>query len=396
LRIAHFTPYFQPQLGYEEYCLPKKQRDAGNEVCIVTSDRYFPFPDFEHSVGYVLGSRKVGSGLFSEDGVMVHRLPCLFEWGAGILVYGLKKVLRNFAPDIVHAHQMLYPSSVLLAFIKSSVGYKLVVDESMIIDDFPRTPWKHLAYLTYKKLAFPLLSKEGDWFIAKTPAVLRWLQEKLNVDSRLITLVPLGADADLFRPHEQFRIQYRRLLHLRRDEVLVTYAGKLLPDKDIDILIKGIAPLMKKYGNIKVLLLGSGGKKYVSEILGLAGKYNIRKNLILHKLVGHEELAKFYNASDIGVWLGKPSITIIEAMASGLPIVLAKSEQTCHLLADNGFAFSRGNPHELEICLARLIQDEKSRYQMGLSAAGGRVFVQQSFHVLGNIMDLMPEIRKGA
>jgi len=365
VRIAHVTPYFQPQLGYEEHYLTREQKRAGNEVCIITSDRYFSFPDYKDSVEHILGSRKVGTGLFNVDGVSVYRLPCLYEWGAAIVVYGMKRALKIFAPDVVHAHYMLYPSSIL-ASLNKSMGFKLVVDQHMINDDQPRSPWKFFAYRIYKRLAFQLLSRRVDRFIALTPAVLRWLQEEFNVDSRSITLVPLGADASFFRRDEQFRAQYRNLLHLSDDELLVTYAGKLLPEKDIDVLIKGVAPLIEEYGKMKVLLLGSGSKRYVSEILALAKSHNIAESLILHDLVDRGELVKFYNASDVGVWLGRPSITIIEAMSCGLPVVLAKSLQTCHLLAyDNGFSFSPGDPNEFKMCLERLVEDENLRLSMG-------------------------------
>ena len=318
-------------------------------------------------MGDFLGNRKVGVGLFYENGIPVYRLPCLVERGAAILTYGVKKALENFAPDVVHAHDSINPTSVLAALHKRSLRYKLVVDEHMVIDDFPRTPWMQLAYTFYKKLAFSFLSKRADGFIAITPAVFRWLQKEIGISSQLITLVPLGANTDLFRRDERYRTQYRNLLHVSDDEVLVTYAGKLLPAKDIDILIKGIAPLIKKYKKMKVLLLGSGNRKYLSEFLTLAKKYKIYGSLILHNLVTHEELARFYSASDVGVWLGRPSNTIIEAMSCCLPIIIAKSEQTRHLIAyNNGISFSRGDSHEFETCLERLIQDENLRHHMGL------------------------------
>lgn len=365
MRIAHVTPYFQPKLGYEEYYLTKEQKKAGNEVCIITSDRYFSFPDYKETVENILGNRKIGSGIFNVNGVLVYRLPCIFEWGAAIIVYGIKRALEIFSPDVVHAHYMLYPSTIL-ASLNKSMNFKFVVDQHMINDDQLRSPWKSFAYKVYKKMAFQLLSGKVDKYIALTPAVLRWIQEEFNVDREKISFVPLGADSNLFRSNEFFRSQYRDFLNLDYDDILVTYAGKLLPEKDIEVLIEGIAPLIKKHGKIKVLLLGSGNKTYISKIFALAKKHRIEKSLILHDLVDKRELVKFYNASDIGVWLGRPSITIIEAMSCGLPVVLANSLQTSHLLEyNNGFNFSKGDSNEFRTCIEKLIQNENLRLHMG-------------------------------
>jgi glycosyltransferase involved in cell wall biosynthesis len=369
MRVAHITPYFQPKLGYEERYLPKKQKELGCEVCVITSDRYYPWANYGEVASHILGDRNVGTGLFLEDGIPVYRLKTFFEWGAAVFVHGMKKALTDFSPHIVHAHHMLYPPNILVALNKSSLGYRLILDEHMIIDDFPRTPLKKYTYSIYKKTFFPLLSRKADHFIAMTPAVYLWLQKEFKVAKNNVTLSSLGADADFFKPNESDRARYRKHLGLASDEVLVTYAGKLQPDKDIEVMIRGVAPLIKRDARIRVLLLGGGSKEYISRILALAQELKIEKNVRVHPFVPREELAKFYNASDIGVWPGLPSITIIEAMACGLPLVIAESEQTCHLISyNNGFAFGKGNHQEVEGCLQKLIDDHGLRRQMGLDS----------------------------
>ena len=62
MRIVHVADYFQPQLGYQEYFTARAQVKDGHEVHVITSYRYRPFDDFEHSVGPVLGARVVGTG----------------------------------------------------------------------------------------------------------------------------------------------------------------------------------------------------------------------------------------------------------------------------------------------------------------------------------------------
>ena len=55
MKIVHLTSYFQPQLGYQEYFLAREHIKLGHDVWVVTSDRYFPFPDYDKTVKNILG-----------------------------------------------------------------------------------------------------------------------------------------------------------------------------------------------------------------------------------------------------------------------------------------------------------------------------------------------------
>ena len=60
MKIIQIINYFQHQIGYQEYFLAKEQAEAGHNVTIISSDRYFPFPDYESTVKSILGNRYIG------------------------------------------------------------------------------------------------------------------------------------------------------------------------------------------------------------------------------------------------------------------------------------------------------------------------------------------------
>ena len=80
MKILHVSSWFQPQLGYSEYHLPLAQQNQGHTVAVLTSDRYFPFPEYDTTVKPLLGKRIVGSGQREERGLNVTRLPVAFEY----------------------------------------------------------------------------------------------------------------------------------------------------------------------------------------------------------------------------------------------------------------------------------------------------------------------------
>ena len=57
MRILHVIHYYHEGFGYQENWLAAHQIKLGHEVCVVTSDYYFPFPNYEATMAPTLGSR---------------------------------------------------------------------------------------------------------------------------------------------------------------------------------------------------------------------------------------------------------------------------------------------------------------------------------------------------
>ena len=48
-KILFVVDYYQPKLGYGSYYIPKSLAKLGNEVTILTSNFYYPFPKYEET-----------------------------------------------------------------------------------------------------------------------------------------------------------------------------------------------------------------------------------------------------------------------------------------------------------------------------------------------------------
>jgi glycosyltransferase involved in cell wall biosynthesis len=119
--------------------------------------------------------------------------------------------------------------------------------------------------------------------------------------------------------------------------------------------------VVKQYSNAKLLLLGNGPKNYMDQLVNLSLNLGIKNNIIFTDFVPNNELPKFYNAADIGIWPGDHSITAIEAVATGLPIIVPNDDLAYKILFDNGSAigYTRGDITSLFQNINKLISDKR-------------------------------------
>jgi len=392
VKIAHLSQYFQPKIGYNDLYLPLKQQETGHEVCVITSDRYMPNTRF---FGNVMAERIVGTGTFREEGILTYRLPCLLEIkNVGLLVRGIKKALSMSKPDVVHCHDVISTNLIAVAFHKKSLDYAFVADS--ITGTFHPDKARKMAYLFYKYSLFPYIANKVDKFIAITDGAQRWLSEEIGVATRRIELIPLGADMNLFVRNIARRKGIRQALGLSDDAVLIVYSGKIIPEKELEVLVQAVSSLpLDLKRKVHMLLVGNGRESYTERISKLADRQGLSNKLHLHPAVHRIQLPDYYSSADIAIWPGTPSNSIIEAMSTELPIIIAKyqsSEQeaqdtsslfsyqydTSNLLEyNNGLRFSRGSFEQLAKCIEKLAEDEKLRRNMGLE---GRRLVEEKLN----------------
>ena len=352
MKIAYVTAYFEPWLGYESPYLPLELQKLGNEVHIITSNR-------------CKGLKKKSLGpsiLHTKGGYLVHRLSSFFEYNSVIFVTKMKKTLQMIRPDIVHVRGILSVTPMIPIFYAKSLRYAVVA--GVLSGPFSPNPPEKVAYGFFKRCLLPYIKKNVDKWFAPSKGYCRWLSREFGVDE--VELIPIGADVNFFRRNEKNRESIRHSLNIKDDDILIINCGSIVPRKKLELLIRAATPLIRRYKKVKILLVGDGQKLYINKLLELAQRNRVASNIIFSSRVNREKLPGFYSAADIGVWPGFPSIGIIEAMASALPIVIPRSDHTDHYLEyQNGFSFNEDEFVELTNCLQTLIQNEKLRKRMG-------------------------------
>jgi glycosyltransferase involved in cell wall biosynthesis len=374
MKILHVSSWLQPKLGYSEYHLPIAQQRLGHEVAVLTSDRYYPFPDYESTVGLVLGNRIVGIGTRRELDLTVFRRPILFEYRHHLWLRGFRRALADYKPDVVHVHEAFTLPAVQSALAKSKFGYVLVVASSMEPEVFyPQTAARAAYYRLHRAAAAPWLRRRVDAFSAVGPGARKILSAQLRVAEDNIAVVPLGADAETFCPDQSRRDDLRRRLGVPDDLVLVVYAGKLIPDKDVHVLARAFVQ-MSTTAKCGLLLVGNGPPAYLQELQGILS--GTPRPVFFAGAVPNRELAGYFDGADIGVWPSQSSNAAIEAALCGLPLIVSESPATTHYISGgNGLNFPRGDAVQLAARLASLAEQPALRRKM---AADGRIYLEKT------------------
>ncbi len=364
MKILHVSSWFQPQLGYSEYHLPLAQQNQGHTVAVLTSDRYFPFPDYDATVKPLLGERIVGSGKREESGLNTHRLPVSFEYRHHLWLRGFERALDQFAPDVVHTHEALTPLALQSALAKQHRSYKLVVTSSMEKEVFftPSLP-RRLYYQFHRHSISKILRERVDAFTAVGTGAREIVSFVIGIPREQIEVVPLGADDTRFRFDSAARGAVRNQLGLTAEAVVIIYAGKLIAEKDVHVLVEAFTKLQTRFPS-KLILLGNGSPGYVEKLKSLA--QGALEHIFFLPAVPNKNLPPFFSAADVGVWPNQSSNAAIEAALVGLPLIVCDDESARHYVeAENGLRFSRGQANSLRECLRQLIESPALRRQMG-------------------------------
>jgi len=140
----------------------------------------------------------------------------------------------------------------------------------------------------------------------------------LGISPEKIRMRGMGVDFDLFKPLD--KSECRRRLSLPSDKILVLYVGRFFKDKGLDIVIKAVEKLKRKYD---VELVAVGG--FRSDPLWPMVEKRLR---YYSPRVPNLDMVQYYSAADVFCQFvphfaayGGVGVAQQEALACGIPVV---------------------------------------------------------------------------
>lgn len=146
--------------------------------------------------------------------------------------------------------------------------------------------------------------------------------------------------------------------------IVIVTAGRITEQKNQKFLVEVLSELSRDDKNIRVLILGDGPKKnelnnYIEEV-GMQSVIRLTGNV--------DNVENYFAGSDIfalcSTYEGVP-LVILEAMASGLPIISTDVGGVKDVLGDCGILIPEGDKEEYKKALKRLIDDKALRKEFG-------------------------------
>jgi phosphatidylinositol alpha-1,6-mannosyltransferase len=375
-------------------------------VCFVTPE-YFPISGGTGAYVYYLSHslQKLGHNVHvvarhsedSEDvidGINVH-----YRRGAGnaLLRYWrfarsaskkIEELNKQIGFDIIHANLPLVPS------------FAIPKDSAKALVCAVHSTWKGEAIVTKRDnpkelnpnekmmLRFNLLlrhyetklMKRSDALIAVSKYTVGELTELYGIEEEKIHVIYNGVDINKFKPRPDWA-ELRREFGLEEEKKIVLFVGRLYHRKGLEILLRSIPAVIQEFGDVKFAISGTGFKKKEESLRKLAKELETEDYVTFLGYVPDEKLPNLYSASDIFVL---PAIyenfpfAILEAQATGLPVISTKVGGIPEFLADNenGFLIDPGDSAHLTQRVLTLLQDPKLAKEMGRR---GRSLIEEKF-----------------
>jgi glycosyltransferase involved in cell wall biosynthesis len=141
---------------------------------------------------------------------------------------------------------------------------------------------------------------------------------------RPIELIENGVDLRPF--HNPSKPLSKADLNVPETAVLVTYLGRLSPEKDVDILLEQFAIAKDVVPDLHLMIMGKGACQ--SELEKQARQSGIANSVLFTGPIAYEEVGNYLAAADLFATASVTEVhplTVIEAMAAGLPVVAISS-----------------------------------------------------------------------
>jgi glycosyltransferase involved in cell wall biosynthesis len=182
-----------------------------------------------------------------------------------------------------------------------------------------------------------------------------------------LTLWPRGVDGSLFRPDRPGRAELRRSLGFEPDDVVILHVSRIAAEKNVAYLGEALKGVASAKSNVRLLIVGDGPARRDLELtLGDAARF-----------VGYrtgDDLADHYSAADVFAFASLTETfgnVILEAMASGLPVVAVRSGGPGEIIrpGETGFLVEPTAPaSEFAELLIGLVDDTGRRTTMSRAA----------------------------
>jgi len=381
MKIALVSDYYQPAIGYAKVKVAQELIKLGHQVKVITSDRYFPFHNYEQTMTSLLGSRIRTVGTKKENGVKVQRQNTFFELFARAGYSGLHRTLDEYKPDHIIVYGVSSFSAVQTAswVKKHSFQGKVVFADSHLPSEFAEgnTVLKQLIYFLFRVLFAKKVTEAGTKFVGLQEDTATVITDIYGV-AKPVTIIPNGTDVQLFNFDAKLGQKIRNKHSLPENATVVIYTGKIIPEKGVSILIKAFAKLAqdKNYSKLRCVLVGAGSLEYIESLKKLVPD-SIRDKIIFSGPVPQHQLPGYYSASNIAVWPLQESLSMLDAAACQLPFIANTTLGARQRLEnDNALLYTKNDHLDLAEKIARLYNDPKLARQMGKR---GRELVENTF-----------------
>lgn len=262
----------------------------------------------------------------------------------------LKTICRANNIDIIHTHFLR--ENYISIFSKILGNQVKLINTRHMLDEN-----SHIVKITNR-----IMTLFNNNIIAVSKAVERLLINELGSLEK-IKLIYTGIDPDNWILKEtDFRDEFK----IDNETILLTSTARFSKEKGHEFLLRSISVLKENFNNkdinFKFILVGDG--ELLDPMIQLSKNLNIYEDIIFTGF--RDDISNILNSSDIFICMSEKEafgISIMEAMASGLPVISTDSGGTGEIITNGktGILLDFNDIESLSISMSSLIQDRELR-----------------------------------
>jgi glycosyltransferase involved in cell wall biosynthesis len=178
-----------------------------------------------------------------------------------------------------------------------------------------------------------------------------------------VTVIPNGVDLERFSPADPGPGD------AGSGPLRLLTVGRLSATKRMPLLIEAVELLLRQGCEVRLTVVGGGALK--ADLEQIVTQHGLSNAVRFLGRVESEEMPRVYRRHDIFVSASMQegmSNAMLEAMASGLPIVTTRCEGVDELIADDGIVVDGSDPVHLAQAIGTLAADHETCRRMSMAA----------------------------
>lgn len=360
MRIGIFTDTYPPYINGVSTSISMLERalkKKGHQVFIVTVNPENMTYKYEKNIIRIPG---IPTGIYD------YRLT-------GIYPIRAIKTIKRWNLDVIHTHTE-FGIGTFARIIAKQLNIPLVHTYHTMYEDYVHYITKGYFNDTSKKIVEHLTKfycdKTAKELIVPTKKAYDLFKEKYKVDKN-VHIIPTGIEIEKFYKENINKDKLEKLkqkLNIENDFIIL-YIGRLGEEKNVDFLIDNQEYFAKNNKNVKLLIVGDGPdiKKYKAK----TKKLKLENNIIFTGKVPYNEIQYYYNLGNVFVTASTTEtqgLTVIEAMATSLPVVCIDDESFRNTVVNNLNGYLFNNKKEYRKYIEDLVNDKKLLKKIGKQA----------------------------
>ncbi len=342
--------------AYAAYRLATGLVNRGHEVFVVTPGEGFKV---QKTVEEKITVYRVGSFPILNSGLRI----------APFARYFIAPIVEEIKPDVIHVEDHFFVAWSLIDYARKHkiplVGTNHYHPRNLIHylklspkmeEGLEKLAWKH----------FNTIYEQLD--IITTPTETSRQIMLSNGFKKPIRVISNGIDMSYFKPFPKEELaDVAEKYNLNGDFKKILFVGRLEKEKSIDITMRAVQLVSQKI-DVKLFVIGVGSEK--EELGKLAEELGIADKVVFLGGIPDEDVRRIYSFCDLFVTsstIELQGLVVMEAMASGLPIVSSQGMALHELVKENknGYIFPNGDYKTAADKIFLILNDDEKAENMG-------------------------------